>query len=183
MNTVNSQSTTDTPPSITSAINLISLTSTTEITSVPVVATVSITQSASSSQPKLSSNTTPESFSLNLAIGIGIGVGIAIVLLIAACVPIYKIWKQRQQAAQGQNQYNHQEPPHPYETQYPMYYQQFQEMQLASNFHQEADRSSRKSMDRRTAVFEMSDKRQTDSWVKEMMQANQEELWMESPIR
>ncbi|KAF7877367.1 hypothetical protein EAF04_001049 [Stromatinia cepivora] len=183
MNTVNAQRTTATPPSITSATNLISSTSTTEITSSSVPATTSVIQFASSSLPKLSSNTTPESPSLNVAIGAGIGVGIAIVFLIAACVPIYKLYKRRQQAAQGQNQYNHQEPAHPYATQYPLYYQQFQEMQLASNFHQEVDGSNRKSMDRRTAVFEMSDKRQTDSWVKEMMQANQEELWMESPIR
>ncbi|CAD6449050.1 87415e4c-996c-477d-a65a-137e051d0dba [Sclerotinia trifoliorum] len=186
MDTVNSQITTSTPPLITST-NLTSSTTTSEITSAPIAATDSNTQSASSPQPNLSNNKTPESFSLNLAIGIGIGIGIAIVLLIAGCVPIYKLWKRRQQAAQGQNQYNHQAPPqpYPYEMHYPMYYQQFQEMQIASNFHKETDvdKSSRKSMHRCTQVFEMSDKRQTDSWVKEMMLANQEELWMESPIR
>lgn len=38
-------------------------------------------------------------------------------------------------------------------------------------------------VERRTAVFEMSHKRLTDSRVKEMMEANYQELWMESPIR
>ncbi|APA15771.1 hypothetical protein sscle_15g105410 [Sclerotinia sclerotiorum 1980 UF-70] len=195
MDTVSSQITTSTPPSIISAINLISSTSTSEITSSPVAATDSNTQSTSSPQPNLSNNTTPSSFTLNLTIGIGIGIGIAIVLLIACCIPLYKLWKKRHHEQttrkQEQNQYNPQEPtqhPCPYETHYPMYYQQFQEMQVASNFHKEMDNiSSRSSRDRCngniTPVFEMSDKRQTDSWVREMMAANQEELWMESPIR
>ncbi|KAF7917560.1 hypothetical protein BELL_0969g00010 [Botrytis elliptica] len=287
--------TTSTSPSTTLAADSIMQTSTIETT-------VSNTQSTTSSPTGSSQHATTDYNSLNIAIGVGIGVGIALVLLIIACVPVFKWWKRRRQAAHGQFQYNHQAPSHQFQNQYQnrfqVYHQPPRDIQAPyfypeaagtnrtstigcpPGFHLEtadvtfqtpanrlpnsypesadsayrnpsnrytpnyfpeavgvdqistntfppnyfsgaigADQNSANSLppnysleaigvnqnfadrgpsilypesvervyrsptNRRTAVFEMSDKRQTDSWVKEMMIANQEELWMESPIR
>ncbi|KAF7925422.1 uncharacterized protein EAE97_010503 [Botrytis byssoidea] len=287
--------TTSTSTSITSAADSTMQTSAIETTA-------SNTQSTTSSRSDSSQHATTDYSSLNIAIGVGIGVGIALVLLIVACVPVFKWWKRRRQAAHGQFQYNHQAPARQFQTQYKnqfqVYHQPSRDIQapyfypeaagtnrtstigcppgfhlgtadgtfqtpanrLPNSYPESADsayrnssnrytpnnfpeafgvnqvsanrfppnyfsgaigadqnsanilppthsleangvnqnsadrgpstlypesveRAYRSPVNRRTAVFEMSDKRQTDSWVKEMMIANQEELWMESPIR
>ncbi|KAF7959394.1 hypothetical protein EAE96_001014 [Botrytis aclada] len=286
--------TTSTLPSNTSAADITMPTSTIE-------ATVSNTQSETSSLSGSSQHAITDYPSLNIAIGVGIVVGIALVLLIVACVPVFKWWKRRRQAAHGQFQYNHQAPSHQFQNQFqnqvqvyhqpprdiqaPYFYPeaagtnrtstngcppgfhletadgtfQTSAIRLPNSYPENADsyrnpsnrytpnyfpeavgviqistnrippsyfsgaieanrnyanslppnysleaigenqnstdrdpstfyperveRAYRSPTNRRTPVFEMSDKRQTDSWVKEMMIANQEELWMESPIR
>ncbi|ESZ93242.1 hypothetical protein SBOR_6342 [Sclerotinia borealis F-4128] len=197
VNGFNVQAKTTTSLSIASATNLVTSTSTTGITGftlAPVLATTSNPQSTSSPPSKLSSDTTspspspspsPNSPIFNIAVGIGIGVGVGIVLLISACIPLYKLWKRRRPNPQGQIQYDDPEPSQQYENQLQIYHhqQQFQEAQPPI-FFSEIDGAERVSaVVGCSPVFELSDKRQTDSWVKDMMVANQEELWMESPIR
>lgn len=195
VNGFNIQMTTTEPPTTlatASATKLAMLADTKVLHLAAVSETDTIIKSTPSVSPEVGSETTSSTIqtpSWDIAVGIGVGVGIGLLILILVCVPIYKSWGKRQQNARKEI-YNKNEalPPQQHENPFQVYQQPIHDIQPPSDVYYQPDDVKEDSYfahnrERRTAIFEMSDKRQTDSWVKGMMEANQEELWMESPIR